>query len=217
MKEKIYPESGVELSPFISRHYDRLLGIASFGYYQRSVNRAIRDMNIRPGDQILDLGCGTGSNDFLMSGYMDENGGILGMDISAEMRVQFQKRFRNDGRARFLDQRIDQPFQLGESYDKVFISFVIHGFPHEVRQVVIENAKKHLKTGGSFFILDFSEFDMASMPVLHRKVFKTIECKYAFDYIERDWKSILTQHGFGDFREHFYLKGYMRLLEAVLK
>ena len=216
-KEKIYPESGVELSPFISKHYDGILKLASFGYFPRTIGKAIRDMNIRPEDHILDLGCGTGSNDYLMSGYMNESGRILGMDISAEMRARFQKRFRSDGRVRFLDQRIDQPFQLGESYDKVLISFVIHGFPHEVRQVVIENAKKHLNTGGSFFILDFSEFDMASMPALHRKIFKTAECKYAFDFIERDWKSILSQHGFGDFREQFYLKRYMRLLEAVLK
>jgi demethylmenaquinone methyltransferase/2-methoxy-6-polyprenyl-1,4-benzoquinol methylase len=216
-KEKIYPESGVELSPFISRHYDRILTLASLGYYPRTIGKAIRDMNVRPEDRILDLGCGTGSNDYLMTGYMNENGGILGLDISEEMRTRFQRRFQGDGRVRFLEQRIDQPFQLGEAYDKVLISFVIHGFPHEVRQVVIENAKKHLKTGGSFFILDYSEFDMASMPALHRRIFKTVECIYAFDFIERDWKTILTQHGFSEFREHFYLKRYMRLLEAVLK
>jgi demethylmenaquinone methyltransferase/2-methoxy-6-polyprenyl-1,4-benzoquinol methylase len=216
-KEKIYPESGVELSPFISKHYDGILTLASFGYFPRTIRKAIGDMNVRPEDRILDLGCGTGSNDYLMSGYMNENGSILGMDISSEMQARFQKRFRSDERVRFLEQRVDQPFQLGESFDKVLISFVIHGFPHEVRQGVIENAKNHLKTGGSFFILDFAEFDMASMPAVHRKIFKTVECRYAFDFIERDWKTILAQHGFGDFREHFYLKRYMRLLEAVLK
>ena len=216
MKEKIYPDSGVELSPFISRHYDRIMAIGSLGRYHRSVNKAIGAMNIKPEDQILDLGCGTGSNAELMSGYLGSSGGVLGMDISEEMRTQFQKRFRKDIRFRFLDQRIDQPFHLGNTFDKVFIAFVIHGFPHEVRQVVIENAKKHLKTGGSFFILDYSEFDMAAMPPLHRFIFKTVECKYAFDYIERDWKSILAEQGFGDFREHFYLRRYMRLLEGIL-
>jgi len=216
-KEKIYPESGVELSPFISRHYDRILAMASFGHYHRSVTMAIGAMQIQPEDQILDLGCGTGSNAELMAGYLRANGGILGLDISEEMRLQFQERFRHDDRVTFLDQRIDQPFHLDRTFDKVFISFVIHGFPHEVRQVVIENAKKHLKPGGTFQILDFSEFDLASMPFIHRYIFKTIECKYAFDFIERDWKSILAEHGFGDFREQFYLRHYMRLLEGTLK
>ena len=92
------------------------------------------------------------------------------MDISGEMRIQFLKRFRKDIRFRFLDHRIDQPFDLEMTFDKVFIAFVIHGFPHEVRKVVIENAKKHLKPGGSFFILDWSEFDLAALPALHRFV-----------------------------------------------
>ena len=216
MKEKIYPDSGVELSPFISRHYDRILAIGSLGRYHRSVQRAIQAMNIKPEDQILDLGCGTGSNAELMSLYLGSSGGVLGMDISMEMRTQFLKRFRNDKRFRFQDHRIDQPFDLDMTFDKVFISFVIHGFPHEVRKVVIENAKKHLNPGGSFFILDWSEFDLAAKPPLHRFVFKTFECKYAFDYIERDWKSILAGQGFGGFREHFYLRRYMRLLERIL-
>lgn len=115
MKEKIYPESGVELSPFISRHYDRILSMASMGHYPQSIKRAVKDMGIQPEDHIL----------------------------------------------------------------------------------------------------DFSEFDMDSMPFHHRAIFKAVECKYAFDFIERDWKSILRKHGFQDFTEHFYLGKYMRLLEAV--
>jgi ubiquinone/menaquinone biosynthesis C-methylase UbiE len=217
MKEKIYPESGVELSPFISKHYDRILGYASLGRFHRRIEEAIRDMNIQPQDRILDLGCGTGYNAQKILKFLDNKGSIQGLDISEEMALQFQKRFRDDPRVTFVEQRVDVPFQLGATFDKVFISFVIHGFPHEVRHTVIENAWNHLEEGGSFFILDFSEFDMASMPPLHRAIFKTIECKYAFDFIERDWKSILKEKGFTDFNEHFYLRRYMRLLEAVRK
>ncbi len=215
MHKKIYPESGVELSPFVSKHYDRILALASLGHYHKSIRKAIGIMNIQPDDQVLDLGCGTGSNAAIMSEYLNSSGGILGMDISAEMGAQFQKRFGNDSRIRFLNHRIDQPFQLEQKFDKVFISFVIHGFPHEVRQVLIENVIKHLKPRGTFLILDFSEFDMEAMPALHRTIFKTVECKYAFDFIDRDWKSILGQYGFGNFTEHFFLKSYMRLLAAV--
>lgn len=215
MKGKIYPESGIELSPFVSKHYDRLLAIVSLGHYHRSIKKALGDMNIRPEDQILDMGCGTGLNAQLMLENLKSNGGIQGMDISEEMALQFQKRFHDDERVLFVNQRIDQPFQLDRKFDKVFMSFVIHGFPHEVRQVIIQNALEHLKTGGSLFILDYSEFELDSMPSFHRAIFKTVECKYAFDFIERDWKSILKDQGFLDFKEHFYLKKYMRLLEAV--
>jgi demethylmenaquinone methyltransferase/2-methoxy-6-polyprenyl-1,4-benzoquinol methylase len=56
---------------------------------------------------------------------------------------------------------------------------------------------------------------MAKMPALHRFIFKKIECKYAFDYIERDWKTILKEAGFNHFEEYLYFKNYVRLLKAV--
>jgi len=214
-KERIYPDSGVELSPFISRNYDWILAVASMGHYPKSIIRAIKDMQIEPKDHILDLGCGTGYNTSLMASYLNGTGSIHGLDISDEMALQFQSKFSEKPHITYENQRIDLPFQLDKKFHKIFISFVIHGFPHEIRNTVIENAYTHLEEGGAFYILDFAEFDMNSMPFHHRAVFKAVECKYAFDYIERDWKSILKEKGFTEFTEHFYLKKYMRLLKAV--
>ena len=216
MARKLYPESGVELTPFISKNYDRVMNIGSFGLYKGFIHKAIAEMQIQPGDTILDLGCGTGRNTLLMKNYTGEKGKIIGMDISEAMQKQFLRKFLSDGNVSFINQRIDMEFDLGQKFDKVFISFVIHGFPHEVRSIVIKNAYNHLKHGGSFFILDFAEFDMDAMPFHHHWVFKAIECKYAFDFIKRDWKNILSKAGFSSFTEHFHMKRYVRLLEANL-
>ena len=102
--------------------------------------KAIAGMQIQPGDTILDMGCGTGRNALLMKKYLGEKGEITGMDISAEMETQFLRKFGSDENVRFINQRIDVDFDLGKTFDKVFISFVIHGFPHEVRKIVIKNA-----------------------------------------------------------------------------
>jgi ubiquinone/menaquinone biosynthesis C-methylase UbiE len=214
MKTKIYPESGVELTPFTAKHYDKVMNIGSLGMYRSFITKAIQEMDIKPEDQILDLGCGTGRNALLMSSYLNEKGHITGLDISEDMEKQFRARFQNDKRVEFINKRIDQPLDLQKTYDKVFLSFVIHGFPHEVRSAVIENAFEHLKPGGGFFILDFAEFDMDKMPSFHRFVFKKIECIYAFDFIKRDWKDILRGYGFGNFSEHLHLKKYVRLMSA---
>ena len=214
MKDKIYPDSGVELKPFTEKHYDSIINTASFGLYKDFIRRGIKSMNIQADDAILDLGCGTGRNACLMAAYLSEKGNITGLDVSEIMEKQFNNKFQNDMRIQFIRQRIDIPFELGKLFDKILISFVIHGFPHEIRKTVIQNVVNHLKLHGSFFIIDFSEFDMAEMPVLHRFVFQTIECKYAFDYIKRDWKSILKTYGFNNFQETFYFKKYVRLLKA---
>jgi len=63
-------------------------------------------------------------------------------------------------------------------------------------------------------MLDFAEFTMTEMSPLARFIFKKIECKYAFDFIERDWKQILANDGFDSFEEFFFFKKYVRLLQA---
>ena len=217
MGKKIYPDSGIELKPFTSKHYDKIMNAVSFGVYRRFIIKAVDDMDIKPGDSILDLGCGTGRNAKLMASHLSENGKIMGMDVSEIMEKQFMKKFEADQRVTFTRQRADISFDLGHPFDKILISFVIHGFPHEVRKTVIENVHKHLKPGGTFMMLDFAEFDMGEMPFHHRFIFKTIECKYAFDFIKKDWKKILGDSGFEGFSETFYLKKYIRLLKAVKK
>jgi len=215
MSTKIYPDSGVELNPFTAKHYDKIMNVGSLGMYRSFIKKAIHEMEIQPDDRILDLGCGTGRNANLMRKYLNDNGHITGLDISEHMEIQFRQKFNDDKRIEFINRRIDQPLNLQKSYDKAFISFVIHGFPHEIRDAVIKNAFDHLKPGGSFFILDYGEFDMDKMPWLHHFIFEKFECKYAFDYIKRDWKEILKDYGFESFNEHFYLKKYIRLLKAV--
>lgn len=217
MSNKIYPESKVELTPGIAKHYDRILNSISFGKYNHFIKSAIREMQVGENDHILDLGCGTGKNASLLSEYLGKNGKIVGVDLSPVMEKQFIEKHRNDDRISFKKQRIDIPFDIQEQFDIVFISFVIHGFPHEIREQILKNAYNHLKPGAQLFILDFSEFDMNKMPPHHRFVFKKVECIYAFDFIEKDWKSILKQFGFGDFNETLFFRGYARLLSGRKK
>ncbi|MEA3477498.1 MAG: hypothetical protein U9R60_04915 [Bacteroidota bacterium] len=46
-------------------------------------------------------------------------------------------------------------------------------------------------------------------------IHSAIECKYAFDFINRDWKTLLGDAGFFFFTEHHHMKKYVRLLKAV--
>jgi demethylmenaquinone methyltransferase/2-methoxy-6-polyprenyl-1,4-benzoquinol methylase len=92
------------------------------------------------------------------------------------------------------------------------MSFVLHGFPHEYRMTVLDNISRNIKTGGRFFLLDFSEFKLKDMPALYRWLFTTFECKYAFDFVERDWQLLFGQKGFRKIDERFWFKNYVRLM-----
>ncbi len=214
-RSKLYPESKVEIQGFFARHYDFILDILSLGRYKKFIKSAIKKMQIKPGEHILDLGCGTGRNARFMRNEFGDEGRLLGMDISYTMGRQFERKSRPYKNMEFHSERIDLPFTQEYKFDRVFIGFVLHGFPQHVRKIIIQNAYDNLKSGGVFSILDFAEFSLNEMPFYYRAPFKILECPYAFDFIQEDWKKKLTKSGFGHFSESFMFKNYIRLLNAT--
>jgi len=87
--DKFYPESKVEIQGFTAKHYDTIMNILSFGFYGKFIGNAISKLEIKDEDYILDLGCGTGRNAWLMRNYLSEKGFILGLDVSEGMGKQF--------------------------------------------------------------------------------------------------------------------------------
>ena len=47
----LYPDSGVELSKFSAKNYDKIMNIASFGKYKGFIKKAISDLNIKENDK----------------------------------------------------------------------------------------------------------------------------------------------------------------------
>ena len=210
-------ESKVEITGFEARHYDSLLNFLSLGSYAVFIRRAIAKMNIQPHDRILDLGCGTGRNSCLMAKYLSNDGGIVGLDIGAEMIQQFEQKCQKYPNVKIQNYRIDEPLLFEKEFDKAFISFVFHGFPDEKKELIIQNIKKALKSNGQLFLLDYNEFDLAKKPTVFRKAFAKVECPLALDYVKVDWKKRLSQWGFDNFEEIFFYWKIVRLLKTELK
>ncbi|MBN2246969.1 MAG: class I SAM-dependent methyltransferase [Candidatus Aminicenantes bacterium] len=212
---RYYPESKVEIDGWMARYYDASLNIATLGQYSSFIRRSIQLMEIKPEDKILDLGAGTGRNACLMMKYLLKGGALIGVDISREMIRQFKKRCSRYPNANIIGARIDKSLPFRKEFDKVLISFVLHGFSQDVREVIIKNALNSLKSNGILFILDYNEFSYKEMRFYLRIPFKHMECPYAFDFIKRDWKQILGSNHFSGFEEFFFFKNYVRLLKAT--
>jgi len=172
---KLYPKSKVETTGFMARHYDILLDIATFGKYLPFIKQVISIANIKPDDRVLDLGAGTGRNACLMAKYLSEKGELMGVDISKDMIAQFEKRCTDFPNVKIINRRIDQTLPYKNDFSKVFISFVLHGFPQNAREVIIENAFQCLKQNGEFLILDYNEFLLPKLPFYLRLPFKMLE------------------------------------------
>ncbi len=211
---KRYPDSQVEVRGLEARYYDLLMDVASLGRYKGFIEGAIGDMDIQPGDRILDLGSGSGRNACLMRHYSGEDGEIQGYDIGDEMMARFRTRCARHGNVQVARQPIDEDFPPDAPFDKALISFVLHGLPHPSRLKVLDNVYHALRPGGTFHILDFGEFDPDHRALPVRWFFRHVECPYATDYVRRSWTENLEGAGFVVTEQHPYVWGLARLLTA---
>jgi demethylmenaquinone methyltransferase/2-methoxy-6-polyprenyl-1,4-benzoquinol methylase len=184
------------------------------GRYQAFIEQAIKRMDIRRGDAILDLGSGTGRNICTMTKSLGDTGRVVGVDISQEMLRQAQERCRAYPQVTFLNRRIEEPLPFHEEFDKAFICFTLHGFEDEDKERVIANAHRTLRPGGTFWILDYNEFDLDRQWLPFRWAFRRFECELASEFLSLDLKGMLARHGFGGFVSHLFLRDYVRLLGA---
>ena len=209
------PRSKVEIGPWGARYYDAFLNLLSLGRYSPFMKEVIKRMDIKPGQTILDLGSGTGRNDCFMAEKVASQGRIVGLDISDEMLGQGLKRCCKYANISFRKQRIELPLTYKEEFDKVFISFTLHGFEDKQKLGIVHNAHQALKPGGAFYILDYAEFDIRRLWFPIRWAFIRWECQLAAEFLKLDIKEMLRSQGFTDFEEEFFLKGHLRLLKAV--
>ena len=206
-------DSKVEVTGLEARYYDLLMNTITAGTYPFFIRNAIREMQIQPGDNILVFGAGTGRNMDLMDKYLSGKGRIVGLDVGPEMLEQAQRRFADHPYITIENRRVEKPLPYQGEFDKVLISFVLHGFIQEDRLQIIANAQRALRSGGEFIILDYNEFDLKQSPWPVRFAFK-MECPLATDFIGRDLQAILREQGFNEFRAHPHYLGYVRLLSA---
>lgn len=192
MEDKI---SKVTIHGFMAKHYDTILNLITFGKYPGLLSRVVKVMSIEPDEKILDIGAGSGKNACLMYNYLSEKGEITGFDIEPVMIEQFKKKcVYNNTKIEKHD--IIDPFPYKGYFDRVFISYVIHGFSRGNRKIILRNIYDTLKKGGRISIFDYGNFYFESQPFFAKTIFKIAECPYAFQYIADDHKEILKDIGF---------------------
>ena len=207
--------SRVEVGPGEARCYDLLMNVISLGHYSSLIRRVVEKMDIQPGQSILDLGSGTGRNDRLMAKKVGSKGKVLGLDISKEMLSLSRRCCQSYPNVSFRERRIEAPMAYQEEFDKVFISFVLHGFEDHQKIKIISNAYQALKPGGTFYVFDYNEFNLQRLWFPLRWAFVHGECQLASEFLKLDLKEMLSSQRFTCLEEELFLKGHLRLLKAA--
>lgn len=144
-------------------------------YYLLGRDKMIEQMDVRAGERILEVGCGTGRN-LIVLAEKYPSAHFYGLDASAEMLKTAQTKFDQKGLSRHLvlrqelaeDLNYRRTFELDAPFDTIFFSYSITMIPtwRESLQAALDN----LKTGRSLYIVDF--WDQADLPKLFQKILK---------------------------------------------
>ena len=104
----------------------------------------LRWLDARPGEAILDVGCGDGYYDALVS---KTGARVLGIDIHPRM-LPFAQKHYSDERTEFMFMDAEQMDLPGRAFDKVMSLCVVEHFSRD--DAVLQNISRLLKPGGRF-------------------------------------------------------------------
>ncbi len=140
------------------RRYDLIAAIAFAGRGRRFRAQLARQLDLRPGRRVLDVGCGTGTLTLALARVVGPNGSADGVDAAAEMVATAARKARRARRgrppARFqvaAAQRL--PFPDG-SMDAAVTSLMIHHLPPADRGTAVGELIRVLRPGGRLAIAD---------------------------------------------------------------
>lgn len=147
----------------------RVWDLASSTYYgtldrmrARLDDLALRHLNLRPGQRVLDIGCGTGATLSPLREAVGEEGTIVGVDYSPRMVARAQRRVREGGWSNVSVRRADaSQVSLGHREFDAAVALSSLSATPDVRAAV-EIAHDALRPGGKLFV-----FDMRLIPTGH--------------------------------------------------
>jgi ubiquinone/menaquinone biosynthesis C-methylase UbiE len=136
--------------------YDLMLWFLSFGRERAMREKQIAFANLKPGESVLDVGCGTGTLTLAAKRHVGPQGNVYGIDASPEMIARARKK----ASCAKLDIAFDtaaieaMPFP-DASFDVVVSSAMLHHLPDQTRRKGLQEVRRVLKPGGRMLAIDF--------------------------------------------------------------
>jgi len=142
----------------VARRYDRLAGLIGLSDWLLFVPRHLRRraaarLELRPGDRVLEIGCGTGRNFPFLQQAVGPSGKIYGVDLSAGMLRRARELCRRKGWTNIELTQCDAADYLPpEPLAGILFGLSYNTMPHH--RMVLRHAWKLLRPGGRIVIMD---------------------------------------------------------------
>jgi len=148
--------------------YDALTNIVTLGHVGILRTMTVDHAQLKPGERVLDVGCGTGGVTIPAKRRIGKDGVAAGIDPAPEMIAVAQKKAVRAGLE--IDFRIgvieSLPYEDG-TFDAVTSSLMMHHLPEHLQVKGLAEIKRVLKPGGRLLIADMTH----SSSSMHERIF----------------------------------------------
>jgi ubiquinone/menaquinone biosynthesis C-methylase UbiE len=140
-----------------ARLYDWMALGYTFGREGRLRERTLEAAGIAAGEQVLDVGCGTGTLTLAAKRRVGANGSVRGVDASPEMIARARTKAERGGVPVTFEivQAQSLPFP-DATFDVVLCSLALHHLPGDARARALTEMRRVLKPDGRVLIVEFS-------------------------------------------------------------
>lgn len=138
--------------------YDMFLWLISFGRERTYRERVLDLANLKRGESVLDIGCGTGTLAIAASRRVGAKGSVFGVDASPEMLARASNKASKAGAAIDFKNGVVEalPFADGQ-FDTVLSTVMLHHLRPKSRLECAREVRRVLKPGGRVLIVDFAK------------------------------------------------------------
>lgn len=116
-------------------------------------------LNVQPGENVLEIGFGTGNTLLHLAEAVGESGRVSGIDVSTGMLEVATRKVESKGLADRVDLSVGDARQLpykDESFDAVFASFTLELFPLNDIPAVLAEVARILKPSGRLGVVSMA-------------------------------------------------------------
>jgi len=138
------------------RLYDLLVNVMWLGREKKMRAATLALARLQPGENVLDVGCGTGTLALAAKVIVGSGGQVCGIDAAPEMVERAQRKAQVAGLdAQFQSAAVEKlPFP-DRSFDLVVSSLMLHHLPKDLRGQALQEMHRVLKPSGRLLVVDF--------------------------------------------------------------
>jgi ubiquinone/menaquinone biosynthesis C-methylase UbiE len=137
------------------RAYDWLARVITLGGERKFRQRTLDLAELRSGDAVLDVGCGTGTLLVEAAKRVGQSGSAHGIDRSAEMLAHARHKAAAQGIVASLVEGSSNHLAFPDaSFDVVFSTLMLHHLPAPMQIATVAEMRRVLRPGGRIVIVD---------------------------------------------------------------